>query len=243
MKVALVCIAKNEDFYIKEWVDYHIKLGFHKIFIYENEWRCNVDFDSNSIVKIPFDGKSQQMNVYQNFINHYSVEYNWVAFFDVDEFLVLKKHNSVSDLILEFKNETCLAVNWVFFGDNNLKNVTDNNYSVLSRFTKRQIGVDRHIKSIINLKNHVKIQNPHNPHKIRWTDPSGNRNFGPFNDNGNDIVYQLNHYYTKTKDEFIQKVNRGRADNGSFKKVEEYKHYNSYCNDIEDLTALNFFKK
>ena len=40
MKIALVCIAKNEDDYIEEWVNYHLKLGFSKIFIYENNWRC-----------------------------------------------------------------------------------------------------------------------------------------------------------------------------------------------------------
>ena len=37
MKIALVCIAKNEDNYIKEWITYHKKLGFDDIFIYEND--------------------------------------------------------------------------------------------------------------------------------------------------------------------------------------------------------------
>jgi hypothetical protein len=34
MKTALVCIAKDEDHYIDEWLLYHLKLGFSDIFVY-----------------------------------------------------------------------------------------------------------------------------------------------------------------------------------------------------------------
>jgi hypothetical protein len=239
MKIVLVCIAKEEDNYIKEWVDYHLKLGFHKIFIYENNWRCAIEFDPNFVVKIPFDGEKKQLTAYQNFINHHRVHYDWAAFFDVDEFLVLKKHKSILDLIIEFKDENYLAVNWVFFGDNNLNRVENGNYSVLSRFTKRQIGVNKHIKSIMNLKNKFSFADPHHVGKFKWVDPSGNRNSGPFNENGNDHVLQLNHYFTKTKDEFKLKSKRGSADVGHGKSIELFDHHN--INEIEDFTALNFY--
>lgn len=39
MKTALVCIAKDEDDYLKEWVDYHLRIGFDEIFVYQNNWR------------------------------------------------------------------------------------------------------------------------------------------------------------------------------------------------------------
>ena len=55
MKVALVCIAKNEDNYIEEWVLYHKKLGFDRIFIYENDWKCNLEYPF--LTKVPFPGK------------------------------------------------------------------------------------------------------------------------------------------------------------------------------------------
>jgi len=38
MTTALVCIAKNEDHYIEEWIAYHLKLGFDHIFIYAYNW-------------------------------------------------------------------------------------------------------------------------------------------------------------------------------------------------------------
>ncbi len=36
MKVAICTMAKKENLYIKEFVDYYIKLGFSHIFIYDN---------------------------------------------------------------------------------------------------------------------------------------------------------------------------------------------------------------
>ena len=37
MKCALVCIAKDEDHYIQEWVDYHLMLGFSDIYVWQNK--------------------------------------------------------------------------------------------------------------------------------------------------------------------------------------------------------------
>ena len=33
-KVALIAIAKNEDNYIEEWIQYYIKLGVDEIYVY-----------------------------------------------------------------------------------------------------------------------------------------------------------------------------------------------------------------
>jgi hypothetical protein len=45
MRTALVCIAKWEDT-IEEWCNYHLKLGFDKIFIYQNYWVCDVKHEN-----------------------------------------------------------------------------------------------------------------------------------------------------------------------------------------------------
>ena len=42
-KVALVAIAKNEENYLKEWVDYNLKIGFTDIYVYQNNWRYDRD--------------------------------------------------------------------------------------------------------------------------------------------------------------------------------------------------------
>lgn len=34
MKTALVAIAKDEDNYLKEWVEYHLKIGFDDVYVF-----------------------------------------------------------------------------------------------------------------------------------------------------------------------------------------------------------------
>jgi hypothetical protein len=61
---------------------------------------------------------------------------------------------------------------------------------------------------------------------------------GPFNYEGDYSVAQLNHYFTKTKQEFIEKCARGRASINLFRKVEEFDAHNS--NEVDDFAARDF---
>jgi hypothetical protein len=240
MKVALVCIAKNEDPYIDEWVSYHLKLGFDKIFVYENNWRFSGDNHNDSVIKIPFDGECKQMESYHNFIRTFGQEYDWAAFFDVDEFLVLKKHKNIQEFIGEYNEYDCVSINWVLFGDNGLDSVQNDDYSVLNRFTKRQIGVDQHVKTILNLRSHNPIfHTPHSPSNLTWVDTNHQKGGGPLNSNGDDSIAQINHYFCKTKEEFISKISRGRSDIGTFRTIDDFIPHNH--NSIEDLTAFKFY--
>lgn len=233
MKTALVCIAKNEDEYILEWINYHQKLGFDKIFIYENDWRC--DLNSDIITKIPLDGKQQQVIAYNHFISQFYKKYDWAAFLDVDEFLVLKKHTNIRDFINEYSEFPAIGINWAIFGNNNHTSITDN-YSVIQRFTKRQNGVDKHIKVIVKLDSHVRMI-IHNTNSF-CVDTNKNKIKGPFNHNGSDDVAQINHYFCKTKPEFMLKINRGKADALDYRSESEFETYN--INEVTDLHALRF---
>lgn len=237
MKVALVCIAKNEDNYIDEWINYNLKLGFDRIFIYSNNWEYECHNEKVSV--IPFPGEVKQTQSYNTFINDNRENYDWAAFFDVDEFLVLKKHNNIKEFISDYIDRDSIAINWVLFGDNNHTEIINNNYSVLSRFTKRQIGVNLHIKVIVKIKDGVSMSGPHSS-CLNWVDTNGNIGRGPFNRNGDDNIAQLNHYFCKTKIEFEDKIKRGRSDSQTFRSMSEFDPHNS--NDVEDLLALNFYK-
>ena len=239
MKTALVCIAKNEDHYINEWVNYHLKIGFDNIFIYQNDWECGID--NPKVTKIIFNGDSKQIPSYNDFIQRYKSDYDWVAFFDVDEFLVLKKHNNINEFLIGYNQYPGVGVNWVMFGNNNLESVTDD-YSLVKRFTKRQIGVDPHIKTILNLRHSRNVSmSVHNPNKP-IVDSHLNEIDGPFNSKGNDEIIQLNHYFCKTKEEFKLKCERGRSDlKTHMRTMEEYEPSNK--NECDDLTALNFLLK
>jgi hypothetical protein len=236
MKVALVCIAKNEDHYIEEWINYHLKLGFDDIIIYRNNWEYSNDNPRVKVIDYP--GQVRQIPAYNEFISQNLGIYDWVAFFDVDEFLALKKHSNVKEFLNDYGNYNTVGINWAIFGSNGIESVSDN-YNVLERFTKRQVSVDQHIKSIVKIRTGVAFGTPHNVN-VEWVSPELSINRGPFNKNGSDEIAQLNHYFCKSKDEFIQKVSRGRADTNQFRSLEEFNHLD--INEVEDLHALNFYQ-
>jgi hypothetical protein len=234
MKTALVCIAKNEENYIQEWIDYHLKLGFDDIIIYQNNWRWSGE--TKNVIKIDFDGNTKQIPAYNHFINENVNRYDWVAFFDVDEFLVLKKHKNINEFLKDYSDYPAIGINWVLFGDNG-HNKINGEYSVLKRFTKRQNSVNDHVKCIVKL-NKPFLMGVHTPDFISWVDTNKNYNNGNFNQNGDYEIAQINHYFCKTEEEFKLKCERGRSDIQSLRTMVEFEPHN--INEIEDLTAFKF---
>lgn len=235
MKVALVCIAKNEDPYIEEWVSYNKKLGFDDIFVYQNDWRWSGE--SENVYKLEIDGLDKQRACYNDFIVKNHDKYEWAAFFDVDEFLVLKKHNNIKHFISDYVGFQAVGINWVLFGDNG-RTFTSGDCGLVKRFTKRQKDVNEHVKCIVKLDPNIRMD-IHNP-KSSWVDTHKRLNNGPFTKIHTDDIAQINHYFCKTREEFQLKCDRGRADSPTYKRtMEDFDRHN--FNETEDLTAYNFF--
>lgn len=168
-----------------------------------------------------------------------------VIILDCDEFIILKKHNNIKEFIYEYIKDDCvgIGINWRFFGDSGKQTYTDE--PLMKRFTMCQQYGDRHVKTLFN-KNYFKSYNT--MHHIFVTDghiksTNGSIINTPFNPNIDLSVIQINHYKTKTQDEFIYIRNRGCAD--SIKTNENViKSFNAHnINDVEDLTAYNYYVK
>jgi hypothetical protein len=254
MKSALVCIAKNEDCYIDEWLKYHLKLGFNTVFVYQNNWRYAGDkaqYDDR-VKWIEFDGEAMQMKAYNDFIDNRRAGFDFAAFWDVDEFLCLKKFSSLDEFLSNYSDCYGVGVSWRVFGDNGLSCVYDGNYSLLNRFTRCQKTLDRHVKTILNMNMTGNMFHFVNPH---FVDVSVKYNVivdvdrtcfihGPWNYGCKCESAQLNHYHSKTWPEFQEKMLRGKADTPL-----SYPGYNYLSSDfmlhnfseIEDLTAREFY--
>jgi len=243
MKVALVCIARDEDNYIQEWIDYHLKLGFDDVYIYTNHWDWGTS-QSNVFVK-PWDGIRVQDTAYQNFIDTLGSFYDYAAFFDVDEFLVLKQHSNVKDFIQNnIHSPGGIAINWVFFGDSNHQekqpSKVNGEYSPLKRFTHRSILWES-IKTIYKLNSSPRA-GIHSPTNLPINDTNGNVFQSAIHPNplsSSIEIAQINHYYTKSWEEWKLKVDRGRADTGTRRSYEDW-HILDNVYTIEDKIALNF---
>jgi len=221
MKNAVVCIAKNEDLYIDEWMRYHLKLGFDEVWVYQNDWRYSGPFKGDPRVKlVEFDGPNMQLRAYNDFLEKRSSGYDFVAFFDVDEYMCLN-HIELRDFLSGFDSVAGIALNWKLFGDSGLAKPENGDYSCVNRFVKCQRGFNKHVKTIVNVKFTNRSRFVNNPHCVNTSvcknavvNATGTKWVqGPFNPGETSRVAWLNHYYCKTLDEFTSiKTPKGRAD-------------------------------
>ena len=236
MRTAVVCIAKNEDRYIKEWAEYHLKLGFDSVYIYQNDWRT--DLEMPNVFKKVIDGKCRQLDCYNKFLRK-DKDHDWVAFIDVDEFIVLNKHATINDFIKrtikKFGKIKAIGINWVFFGSNGIEK-DDGSDGVLKRFTKRE-KMSFKVKSIVRVDKSIEM-GVHNPLNCEVVGSNGHKFHGHINVRGSIDLIMLNHYYFKTKEEFVRKAARGKADRLDKRNPAHYKI--TKHNEIEDFRARDF---
>ena len=91
-KCVVICVAKNENDYIREWIDHNLSIGFDKVIIGDNNDDDSLkallaDYIENNTVTL-YDCKG--FKVFQDqFYTMFSTVgiYKWAAYFDCDEFL------------------------------------------------------------------------------------------------------------------------------------------------------------
>jgi len=251
MNVALCCIGRLENQYAEEFVKYYKDLGFNKIFIYDNNHDGEEYFEdvlseyvkTNFVEIINFRNiENAQLIAYNDCYNKHGDEYDWIAFFDFDEFLTLIENDDISSYLSSFENVDVVKVNWMVFTDNNI--IINDKKPVLDRFItpmeyKKCVNYNFpenfHVKSIIRggIKNFNWVGNPHVPGmELNYVDTTGNKSdSSPFQEYNYTKAF-LKHFTTKTIDEFYNKKRiRGQAD----------RHYQTFINffDINDFFKIN----
>ena len=233
LKVCLCLICKEERLYIRDFLDYYKKLGFNHIFLYDNNDKNGEDLKEviyDYIIKkfvtyinyhdIKGSLGGPIMSAYYDCYQRNNLIYNWIAFFDVDEYLILKPENfKIQDFLINKRYIDCEAIkiNWRIFTDNNKiyyeKGPLNKRFKKPSLISKKANEVT---KIIIrgNLSNYA-LRKSYDAHEIFYSnkscDTNGHKRKGP---RINPPIYNfaiLNHYFTKTIKEYISKIKRGHA--------------------------------
>ena len=243
MKVVLVCIAKLEHLYIEEFCNHHLSIGIDAIYIYDNEdvptyHRMNLP----KVNVIHFPGKVMQYKALEHFTATIMPTVTHAIHIDCDEFIVLKKHATIQEFIQEYITGDCvgIGINWRFFGDSHKPY---SNEPLRKRFTWCQRNGDPHIKTLFQTASFVKYNTVHDVDVKEGHIKSTNGSIikGPWNHEIDLSVIQLNHYKTKTLEEFTYIRQRGRADIAGkepMDKILESFHAHNF-NEVEDLTLFN----
>jgi len=234
---SLLCaVAKNESPYIVEWLAYYkYIIGFDEIIIYNNDsYDISKDLlkslsDHNFCVYKEWpriDGITPQQSAYMDAIKNYSEKFEWIAFLDIDEFLVLKDYADIKTCLEHFANINAdsISINWLTFGSSNYDNYCINPVSKRFLYSNDPISkINRHCKSISRISNIDSI-NVHINKLItgsKYFHIDGTELFfdkDPNSEHISDKKYhinqapaQINHYQLKSLDEYKNRKLKGRA--------------------------------
>jgi hypothetical protein len=128
--LSVAAIVKNETPYIAEWIEYHRLAGVQKFFIYDNESTDNLrDFLEPYIAKgivayTFFPGKRRQVFAYNDALQRYKCASFWLAFIDIDEFLVPVETETLSVFLHDFEDVPGIEINQVLYGSSGHKKKT-----------------------------------------------------------------------------------------------------------------------
>ncbi|MEE5988836.1 glycosyltransferase family 2 protein [Ligilactobacillus equi] len=240
-------IIKNESAYIEEWLDYHILLGIEKFIIFNNESTDNIGgklkpYIKRGIVELHnIRGVARQMDAYNLALNKVRKTGSYLVVLDADEFLFLPNPNDnfvdiVNNIFNKNKNIGGVVFNWLIFGSSNYK--VKQKKLVTQTFLNRSkysFSANKHIKSLVDPEKTLSFPNPHfalykkNCYAVNI---NNKRVDGPFNEPIKNPRVRINHYFTKSREEFMAKRARGVADQKLIRNISDFENHDR--NDIFD---------
>ena len=261
-KVCICTPVKNENRYLKEYVEHYKKYGLDKIFIYDNndingEKLENVigEYIKNGLVEV-FDYRGNVTPLF-NIMNdcyqrNYQI-YDWIIFFEVDEHIYLYNYTNVK-LYLQrdvFKNCEKIHLNWVHHTDNNLIYYDDRPLHV--RFPEVEPNARNKVNGSVNsvksiLRGHIPNVVINCVHKLtlnlKGCDGFGNPQVIRFIDTHNSdfTYYYIDHYYSKSVEEFVEKLNKGDVLQGQRPWLKYLRLDNYFTRNNITLDKLNFIE-
>ena len=265
IKVGLCVICKDENIYIKEFVEHYKNLGYNHIFIYDNNdvkgekledvLQKEIDEGFISIKNYRGNRNQPQFKAYVNCYEKNNKNYDWLSFFDVDEFLEIKpKGIKIQRFLSNERYKYCqnIKFNWLIYSDND--KLYYENKPVQKRFKTAlyEHTSNRHIKSTVrgNLTtNYWKgARNPHTGNnKYNSCSSSGKKisSRTPYNIPYDYTYGELKHYNTKSIEEYIKKIKRGRADGFNRglnikKMIEHFYFINNRTKEKSDIFKKEF---
>lgn len=233
---AVVAIMKNEARDLVEWLEFHLLVGVEHFFLYDNEsvddtYKILEPYIKKGIVTYRYvKGKQLQFPVYRDAIYRYKDTVKWMALIDLDEFLFPVQKKSLVDFMKDYEQYPAVAVNSIQYDCNGVE-VRPEKSLLIETFTRMSIKDfekgNAVIKSIVNPKKVYAVFHPHG-HLYKNDELAINENFIPIQKN--EIWYtngvsinkiRLNHYYTKSVQEYMEKVKKGYADQLTKRKFYE----------------------
>lgn len=246
--LAVCAIAKNEGPYFKEWVEWHLRQGVEKFYVYDNESTDGTrdilePYIQRGIVEYTdWPGYRRQLAAYDDCMARHRFDARWIAFIDLDEFIVPMQDASIPAFLRRFEAFAAVEINWLCYGSGGQQHKTEG--SMMERFryhSQPSHYLNRHVKSIVNPRQVSNMIGCHEAARItgQAADSHGQPITHHFREREpQQDVIRINHYAVRSFEEFEEKKLRGRASGRKTSVgLEYFKEYD--LNDIEDNHDYN----
>ena len=226
--VAICVIARMEHDYLFEFVEYYIGLGVKKIFIYDNG-RGDEPVPQITRAQVEVinwrDREAGQNAAYNDCYQKHGYDYGWIGFLDADEFVRLSdRHKDITAYLKDIGGHAdVVLLNWRIMTDNGL--IHKDARPVQQRFTQPMLPLDKRVKfTDIPENDHVKAFVRGGIERLKFADtphcPTKPADMIAVNSNGERAKLSaftpfqhryawIDHYHTKTAEEFLGKCLRG----------------------------------
>ena len=248
MKFACISVVKNAEKSIAEWLAFHLAIGVDTIFVLDNgstdgtleivrqfAQRFDVRFANWPMTSVDY-----QLRGFLQATHECRDEFDWCAFIDVDEFILLPAGRTLADVIDVPGTVSAIAMNWAMFGSSG--HVTRPEGLVIENYLHRAdmtFPHNRMLKTIARPKEILGCRSTHifyvtgdhvdMTHKL--LDSSNDHTENPPDYSAG----RLNHYFTQSYEDWQAKViTRGYHDTA--RGLEDFASFDR--NDIFDDSAL-----
>lgn len=248
--IIICAILKDETPYLVEWVEHHLSIGIEHFILYDNNsvipakqtLEAYVRKGVVEVIDCPITN-SPQLKAYTHCLYNMHGRTKWIAYIDLDEFIILKKHHDIHAFLADYDEYAGVCMNWVIYTANG--HIEKPEGTVMQNYTEPlpyDFPANQHVKSIVRPDYVNTVDSSHYPrydeeyYAVNEKYIYVPRAFSRFT---NDIV-QLNHYFTKSFEEWLKKISKGTSDSLRTRAVEEFWDYNPGMLSIKEEIELRY---
>lgn len=234
--IIICAILKDETPYLVEWAEHHLGIGVEHFVLYDNNsvipakqtLEAYVRKGIVEVIDCPITN-TPQLKAYTHCLYNMHGRTKWIAYIDLDEFIILKKHRDIHAFLADYDEYAGVCMNWVIHTANG--HIEKPEGPVMQNYTEPlpdDFPANRHVKSIVRPDYVNTVDSSHYPRydeeyyavneKFRYVPQA-------FCDFSNETI-QLNHYFTKSFEEWLGKIGKGISDTLHTRAVEEFWEYN-----------------
>jgi len=254
---SICLIIRDENEYLEEWLRWHIGQGIEHFYLYDHGSKIPVAIFLKKLPKkiqakitvIDFSGthENAQLEAYADCLKNFKLESRWIGFVDADEMVRVKCNKTMVEFLKEYEEFAGIMANWVLYGANG--QVKKSNKPLRERFTTiTPIDDDFKLGKVFVQPLLMQSMVIHNGYTLEGFDiVDENKQILPQASVGPKIkttnLICIDHYFTKSYEEWLEKMKRGSCDPSYYRRYNEFFNYNPdmlYCR--EDINLIQEYE-